>query len=928
MLNSEQSFKYYAFISYSHTDKKWGDWLHKALETYRVPKHLIGKQAREDIIPSRISPIFRDREELPTSSDLGSMINNALKESRYLIVICSPYSAKSHWVNEEILAFKRFKRSNRILCIIVDGEPNATDKPDIAAEECFPNALKFELGTDNQLTTIRTEPIAADARSGKDGKSDAKLKLIAGILGIGFNELKQRELQRRQKRLLAIAVVSISIAMLTIALAITAFIAKNEAVYQKQLAEEARDIAQKNLAAVLFEKAQNAYAEQKYNEAALLAAEAWVKDPSNYYPGIIEDENLLTPLVGIFEANLKVSVSDVVAHENILFSSHYDNIIRKWDLNSKKLLSQLEGHDDKVRDIALSVDGKKLFSASYDGKIKVWDTETGKNNVTFNDQHSRLFSVAVSPDNILVASGDENGKVSVLDLITGNVVRELNSTVGIPVMNLHFDSTEKHLISSGGDNGAITIWSTKDWKNQKLIASAKYGIWGFDLFSDDKIIAYSAGDKEDTINFKHIEDENSQSTSVRSKDSWYQDVIINQNESLLVATTRYGHLDMLDLKKMKWLRSIFAHEVAIQRATFAKDDNFLVSSSIDGSIRIWDIGVHQKMLSRPFFGGKERIYNMAINDDKQFIATGDNDGVVRVFNADTGELVKEWHNPENIIITHVVFVPDSDNLLVSGVNQLKLISLTGDDEKSYQYSSSSDEPHIFFVSNDKLIRTSNAGVIEIYNLNNEKVVLKFDNDRTQTHAIDVNDAKNIIAVGGFEASIDLWNLNTESLQSSFKAHDYSVRAVIFDLNNMLITAGTDGVIKYWDTDNQKLIREYSGHTARIRTLALSPDKQYIASGGEDTKVKIWNKMTGELLQTIHGPASYVSDIKYGKTNNILYVAYFDGTIRKVNLDKTKDNPAQYLDKIRKLTGLKVDGFRIVTLKLSEWEKIKLQETIH
>ena len=94
MTNNDISYQYYAFISYSHVDKKWGDWLHKSLETYRVPKHLIGQQGRDEVIPARINPVLRDREELPTSSDLGTMINTALKKSRYLIVICSPYSVK------------------------------------------------------------------------------------------------------------------------------------------------------------------------------------------------------------------------------------------------------------------------------------------------------------------------------------------------------------------------------------------------------------------------------------------------------------------------------------------------------------------------------------------------------------------------------------------------------------------------------------------------------------------------------------------------------------------------------------------------------------------------------------------------------------------------------------------------------------------
>jgi hypothetical protein len=99
--------KYWAFLSYSHRDAKWGGRLHKALESYRPPKQLIGKRTARGLIPPRLSPIFRDREELASATDLGASINDALSRSLCQIVICSPSAARSHWVNEEILAFKR-----------------------------------------------------------------------------------------------------------------------------------------------------------------------------------------------------------------------------------------------------------------------------------------------------------------------------------------------------------------------------------------------------------------------------------------------------------------------------------------------------------------------------------------------------------------------------------------------------------------------------------------------------------------------------------------------------------------------------------------------------------------------------------------------------------------------------------------------------
>ena len=200
--------KYRAFISYSHQDKRWGDWLHKALETYRVPRRLVGRDTQRGPVPGRIGPVFRDREELPSATELGHVINQALADSE---------------------------------CLIVDGEPNAGDKPEMGREECFPEALKYRLGPDGELTDERTEPVAADARPEGDGKQNAKLKLLAGVLGIGFDDLRQREQQRRQQRLAVVSVAALAGLALTTTLAVNAFRAQQEAERERDRAEvEAR----------------------------------------------------------------------------------------------------------------------------------------------------------------------------------------------------------------------------------------------------------------------------------------------------------------------------------------------------------------------------------------------------------------------------------------------------------------------------------------------------------------------------------------------------------------------------------------------------------------------------------------------------------------------------------------------------------------
>ncbi len=235
--NSEPTaFRYRAFISYSHQDKTWADWLHKALETYAVPQRLVGRTTAAGVIPKRLTPIFRDRDELASAHDLGRKVNEALAQSANLIVICSPRAADSRWVNDEVLAYKRLGRSERIFCLIVDGEPNASDLPGSTADECFAPALRFQLDTDGQLTREPAEPIAADARPGKDGKANAKLKLIAGLLDVGFDQLKQRELQRRTRRMKAIAALAVTVMAVTTTLAIFALVSRHDAVVASQAA--------------------------------------------------------------------------------------------------------------------------------------------------------------------------------------------------------------------------------------------------------------------------------------------------------------------------------------------------------------------------------------------------------------------------------------------------------------------------------------------------------------------------------------------------------------------------------------------------------------------------------------------------------------------------------------------------------------------
>jgi hypothetical protein len=188
------AFKYRAFLSYSHRDAAWAKWLHRALETYRIDKDLVGRETAHGPVPKTLRPIFRDREDFSAGHSLSEQTLAALEASEFLIVVCSPNAARSAYVNEEIRHFKALGRAARVIPVIVDGVPGDPQR------ECFPPALRFKVGTDGALTSEREEPIAADARTEGDGKEIAKQKVVAGLLGVGLDEIVRRAERARKRR--------------------------------------------------------------------------------------------------------------------------------------------------------------------------------------------------------------------------------------------------------------------------------------------------------------------------------------------------------------------------------------------------------------------------------------------------------------------------------------------------------------------------------------------------------------------------------------------------------------------------------------------------------------------------------------------------------------------------------------------------------
>jgi len=211
----KQEKEYFAFISYKREDERWAKWLAHQLDNYKLPSTLNGKE-----LPPSLRKTFRDVDEL-SAGNLPEQIYNALSTSDNLIVICSPRSAKSEWINKEIEDFINIKSGNtdHIFPFIIDGIPYSND-PNI---ECFPEKLRNLPEKEERLGGNINE---------QGGREAAVVKVIAGMLGVSYDSLWQRyEREQKRKRLFGIGIATL---IALIGLGIGAFFIKQNNVITTQ----------------------------------------------------------------------------------------------------------------------------------------------------------------------------------------------------------------------------------------------------------------------------------------------------------------------------------------------------------------------------------------------------------------------------------------------------------------------------------------------------------------------------------------------------------------------------------------------------------------------------------------------------------------------------------------------------------------------
>lgn len=607
--------RFRAFISYSHVDQTRGVRLARDLERYRLPRGLVGsRNHRGEVIERRLGLVFRDRDELGASTSLKADIARALERSDNLVVICSPSAAQSAYVGEEIRYFKRLGRSHRIFALIVDGVPNAgsRDRPEL---ECFPAALLQDAA--GQPST--DEPIAADARKTADGWRSARTKLIAGLLAIDLDRLRQRQRLRFIERCATAVVISIAV------IGLLAY-----------AADRARRADEQRRLQALESQAQQALGEIRRGRTTAglgLALEA--------------HRRLLEERAPLFPALARAIGQGLVEHRErkIVQRRNYYKwcVDGKWPAFMRLLEGKILDRSYRVRGSSCQAhagNGDHAVLESIDGALTIVVLKgLGPERVVHLGERAVPGALAMSEDGRLVGVGTEGGALIIIDAELGRIRTRL--VVGPSrVTHVAFGAGGRLMAAAYDDQ--ILLWWIDDLSSFGRLSGHESEVLGIAFAPDGRSLA-SLG-RDDTARLwdltvgglaDSVEVDGSRRPTARGVlwPSLMDGLVSSDGQMVLRAERRTARL--VERASGRELQVWPEHEKPIASLALSADGRLAATGADDGGARVWSTNTGALLRLVTF---EDKVTGVTFDRTGQRLLAGSEDGTARIVEIATGDV--------------------------------------------------------------------------------------------------------------------------------------------------------------------------------------------------------------------------------------------------------------------------------------------------
>ena len=803
---------YTGFISYSQKDAAAAARLHRWLEHFKISRDVAEQLGR----PTSLGRFFRDDDEMTASSDITQQINDALHRSDSLIVVCSPNSAQSKWVEAEIQQFRETGRGDRVFAYIIDGVPNSGDPE----TECFPPSLR--LGGEPDGAQLPIEPFGLDVR--KDGRDRACARLAAGLIQVDFDTLWQRHRRRTETRN---RLVFGGMASLILVFAALALIATN-------LGFEAR----KNLNRYFAERSWQELEDVNFNSAARYALAGMELSPANAseyqsaLAGVLHATNdSFSPMMH----NGGVKTVAFSPDGALLATAGRENVARIWSVSDQSLIAEFSGHTDQLNTVEFSSDGSQLLTSSWDGTARLWQVETG-DSIVLRGHTDRVnlakFSPPGTPKRILTTSRDSSAiiwdgstgaKLHDLDGHKENIRAAAFFPDGDRVATASTDQTLKIWDLNALDAGAITLEGHSD------------SVWSVNVSPNGEYVLSASEDMT-----AKLWDASGGGTAIRTfrdQDSVWNAVFSNDGEWVITAgrdwipriwATETGAL----------LHELKGHKNEVLRVRFDHSGSRVMTSSYDQTAIIWDPRTGTRLAT--IGGHGDQVWTAAFSPADDLIATASMDHTARLWRATDGRLRK---------------------------------TIDADDADLWTAEYTQDESRILYAGDDQMIRVQSA-------TDPSQPPIMLTGHAGAIYDLALSPSGHVLASASADGTARLWDLDRQSELLQIAGHGDEVNSVVFSKDGaQLLTAGYEGMIRLWDRQTGRELQVYSGHEDMVWSALFSPDGQHIASAGEDGTVRLWDAASGQQTQVLDGHDGPVTWVDYSHDGRLLVSAGDDATAR-------------------------------------------------